>query len=710
MSVFKISRRSLLWGAAGAVVVAGGAGLWLGVDRLADRHYRRPVKRDGRFAPSVFLAIDSDGATTLWLTRSEMGQGAWTAVPMLIAEELDADWSRVVVEQAIVDTRHNYGSLFTAGSSGLTSKWIELRRAGAIARAMLVAAAARQWNVPRSSCTTASGIVHHAESARSATYGSLAQAASRERVPLRATLKSPRDFVLIGRNRARLDSPMKVSGDARYGTDVRLPGLHYAVIARAPAIGSTVRDFDDRATRAIRGVVAVVAVPQGVAVVADSTFAALRGREALTVRWNPGALVVEGHERIASRLRMGLDDTDAAVAHRVGDARTVIGGSDSVVAADYEVPFLAHATMEPMNCTARFRDGACEVWVPTQGPDDARTTAAQVAQIPPERVIVHTTLLGGGFGRRAVSDFVAEAVEVSKLTGLPVQVFWTRDDDLRHDRYRDASAHRLRAAVDARGYPIAWWHRIVSATPGKPEPGVPSPVATMGAANLLYRLPQQHVDWRGIETGVPYGIWRSVGYSYNTFAIECFIDELAEAAGVDALDYRRQLLAGSPRLLGCLERVAQMSGWNAHRSRGRALGLAVCACFGSFIAVVAEVVVHHGAQPRVSRVWCAVDCGIAVMPDTVVAQIEGGVVFALSAALFGKIHFVDGAVAESNFDRYRLLRINETPAIDVALVSSDEPPGGIGEVGVPAVAPAVANAWRVAIGKRVRHLPLINSA
>lgn len=707
MPVFKITRRQLLVGAAGTVVVVGAGGLWLGISRLEQQRFRQPVSRDGRFAPNAFLAIGRDGIITIWLTRSEMGQGIQTALPRLIAEELDADWSRVRIEQAVAGNV-DYGSMFTAASSSISGNWIELRRAGAVARAMLVDAACDAWQTKPADCRTENSEVIHIATGRRLGYGELVEAATGKRAPLRPRLKDPAAFRLIGRDVPRRDTADKVSGSAKYGIDVRLPGMRFCVLARPRSWGSRIESFNSAAALRVGGVTDVFKLDEAIAVVAVNTHAALRGRDALEAKWMTGSHPTLASDSISAEIAAGLETPDAAIGRNDGDVASRIADESAVIEARYEVPFLAHAPLEPMNCTAEVDERGVRVWAPTQAPDNARSAAATAAGVPVETVRVFTTLLGGAFGRRAAADFVTEAVQVAGRVRVPVQVVWTREDDMRHGRYREATAHRLRATLDSSKRPALWWHRISSTVLGPPDPVVPSFAAMMGSSDLPYALPAVRVDWRGIETPTPVAIWRSVGHSYNGFAVECFIDELAEAAGVDPLAYRLQLLVSQPRLAACLQRVAAAADWAGARAEQRHLGIAATACFGSFVATVCEVDLQQGA-PRVTHLWYAVDCGIAVHPDGVRAQIEGGASFGLSAALFGRISVRDGAVVEGNFDRYRLLRINEAPNISVDIVASKETPGGIGEVAVPTVAPAVANAWYSATGKRPRRLPLLEA-
>jgi isoquinoline 1-oxidoreductase beta subunit len=626
---------------------------------------------------------------------------------MLIAEELDADWARVKVEQAVAGDL-DYGTLFTAGSSSISGNWIELRRAGAVARAMLVDAACDVWGSKASDCRTESSEVIHGPTGRRLSYGELAIAAAGQRAPLRPKLKNPAAFRLIGHDVPRLDTPAKVSGAAQYGIDVRLPGMRFCVLARPPSLGGRLASFDSTQALRVAGVTHVFQLGDAIAVVATTTYAALRGRDALLIQWQAGIHPTLSSESISADLAAALEMPDAAIGRNDGDVARRIAAEPAVLEARYEVPFLAHAPLEPMNCTAAVDTGGVQVWAPTQAPDDARSTAAAAAGVPVEKVRVHKTLLGGGFGRRAVSDFVNEAVLVAARVKAPVQLVWSREDDMRHGRFREAAAHRLRATLDADKRPALWWHRIASAVEGPPDPVVPSFVPMMGSADLPYALPAARVDWRGVQTPVPFGIWRSVGHSYNGFATECFIDELAEAAGVDPLAYRLQLLESQPRLAACLLRAAAAADWAGARDARRHLGIAVTACFGSFVATVCEVELRQGT-PRVTHLWYAVDCGIAVHPSGVRAQIEGGALFALSAALFGRISVRDGAIIEGNFDRYRLLRLDEAPRISVEIIASSETPGGVGEVAVPTVAPAVANAWYSATGKRPRRLPLLEA-
>jgi isoquinoline 1-oxidoreductase beta subunit len=712
MAVWKLNRRAVL-AALGVGAVAGGAGLWLAAGKLRDRRWSRAVTRSQGFAPSVFVAIDPTGLVTVWVPRSEMGQGVLTALPMLVAEELDADWSKLRVEQAPADGRHDYGPLFTAASASVRSTFDELRKAGAAARAMLVAAAADRWSVPVSRCRTRAGVVEHPATGRKAGYGELVLEAAEARVPLRVRLKTPDQFRLIGTALPRLDVPAKVTGQAQFGMDVRRPGMLHAVVARPSTWGAKLEStgqVDDSKARAVPGVRQVVTIEGGVAVVADSSWAALQGRDALDIKWTGGLAPALSDADIARTLadRAGKP---GAVARAAGDAGAELARPGARrLEASYSLPYLAHVPMEPLNCLAEVNRGEnrCEVWAPTQDPDGVRATAARVANVPLDNVAVHPTLLGGGFGRRTIPDEVAEAVEISLKTGRPIQVLWSREDDIRHDRFRETSLHRLAGALDAGGAPIAWSHHLVSPSISgvDSDGGQVDSIATDGAADWPYAIPNVHVEWSSAALPVPVGIWRSVGYSYNTFVVECFLDELAHAGGQDPLALRQRLLAGAPRLRACLDRAAQRAGWDRPRLPGRALGIAASACFGSFAAQVAEVSLAPDGRPQVHQIWIAADCGLMVNPDIVKAQLEGGIAFGLGAALHGKISIAQGKVVQSNFHDYRQLKLSEMPGVEVTLTASAEPPGGVGELAVPTVAPAVANALFRLTGKRVRSLPL----
>jgi isoquinoline 1-oxidoreductase beta subunit len=696
LAIARVSRRQVLVGLTGATAVAGGAGLWLVSRRVRGWRWRNAVERGAAFAPNVFLAVEPGGDVVIWLVRSEMGQGVDTALPMLVAEELDADWQRVRVERAVLDQRYDYGSMATVASASIQSMWIELRRAGAAARQMLMGAAAEAWDVPVSELTTELGAVVHAPSRSRTRYGELATAAAGQWPPLRPRLKEPHEFRLIGQPLPRLDAQAKIMGAAIFGLDVRVPGMVHAAIARSPTFGAQITAIDDTAARAVRGVLDVLEVPTGVAVVGEHSFAALRGRDALRLRWSAPAAPVSSEE-ISAALHAGLAAETAEVARDDGGGTAAL---EPALTALYEVPYLAHAPMEPMNCVASVTADRCEIWAPTQTPDDAVETAARITGLPRDRITVHTTYLGGGFGRRAATDFVAEAVDLARRVGRPVQVLWSREDDMRNGLYRPAVAQRIAATIDGSGKPVAWRHRVASVRTDV-SPGIDY-VALMGADALPYDLGSMRVEWVGVHAPVPTAIWRSVGHSFTTFAVESFLDEIATSQAQDPIAYRLSLLRND-RLSRCLREVAEASGWMRATGEGRALGVACAEAFGSHIALVTEL---EPTAPRVTKIWAVVDCGIVVNPDGAAAQLEGGILFGLTAALLGRITVRNGAIVEGNFDTYPLLRSDEIPELDIRFVASAEPPGGLGELGVPAVAPAVANALFAARGIRARTLPL----
>jgi isoquinoline 1-oxidoreductase beta subunit len=686
----------------------GGAGLVIAF-YLPTQADLRGMGAQPPFQPNAWLQVDPQDNVTIWVGKSEMGQGVRTSLPMIVAEELDADWTRVRIEPALADAR-KYGNQLTGGSTSVRTSWGPLRKAGAQARAMLVAAAAQSWGVAPDSCRTENGAVVHDASGRRVRYGSLADAAAKLPVPEKPPLKNAKDFRIIGKSVPRLDTPSKVDGSAQFGIDVRVPGMLFAVVARCPVFGGKPARFDATRAKAVKGVRTVVPISSGVAVVADSTWAAFEGRKALDITWDEGpdaALTSAEISRMFAKLAAG----PAAVAREEGDAEAALKRAARTLEAVYEVPFLAHATMEPMNATASVRPGFCDVWAPTQFPSLAQQIAGKIAGLPPEKVTVHITLLGGGFGRRAEGDFVADAVEASKAAGAPVQVLWTREDDVQHDHYRPASYHVLRAGLDGEGRLIAWTHRVVapsiSGQRGEKLEGGLDRSAVDGAADLPYAIPNLRVDYVMANTPVPVGYWRSVYASQTAFANECFLDEIAAAAGKDPVELRRDLLSKAPHHKAALELVAQKSGWGKALPAGRFRGLSVHKSFSSYVAQVAEVSLQTDGTPRVHRVVCAIDCGLPVNPGGVASQMQSGIVFGLSAALRGKITVEKGRVQQGNFDDYQPLRFDEMPQVEVHIVPSAEPPTGTGEPGLPPIAPAVANAVSAARGQRVRKLPIL---
>ena len=680
-----------------------GGGLIVGIDLRA-----QPAAGETAFEPSAFLRVEPGGTVTVFIGQSEMGQGVLTGFAQIVAEELDVDWGRVRFEQAPTDPAFNHpdwGIQATGGSTSVMVFWEPLRRAGATARSMLVAAAADTWHVDPGACRTSSGEVIHPSGIRLG-YGQLVDKASAMPVPLRVALKDPRDFRIVGQSEQRLDTPAKVDGSARFGIDVRLPGMLVAVVARSPAVGGRLVSFDDARARAVRGVRHVVRIDSGVAVVADGFWAARSGRDALEIRWDEGASAGLSSEAIRAELRR-LVGAPGLVGLREGDPSAV--ATSRWIEADYDVPYVAHACMEPMNATAWVRGDRVEVWAPTESPGIDRGVLAKIAGVESRQVQVHTTLLGGGFGRRFAQDFSIEAVQVSKAVGAPVQVIFSREDDMKAQYYRPAAHARLRAALDGSGRPVAFTARVACSSIGKAagfklENGIDE-FAVEGLMRWPYGSTDVQIEWVPYENGIVVWFFRSVGYSQNTFFAESFIDELAHAAGRDPVEYRRALLPHNPRLRAVLELAAEKAGWGQPLPPGRAHGVAVNRFRGTFVAQVVEVSLAADGRPRVHRVVCAVDCGQVINPGIIRQQMEGGVVFALSAALYGQITLRNGRVEQGNFDDYRVVRIGEAPQVEVVIVPSDERPTGIGETAVPPLAPAIANALFALTGKRVRSQP-----
>lgn len=719
-----INRRAFLVNGA-----AAGAGLIIGV-RLpetllfAQEHKKKP-------APNPFVAyihVKPSGQISLIVAKSEMGQGIRTGLAMCLAEEAEVDWNTVSVEQA--QTRPDlYPHLGTGGSGSTMENFMPLRQAGATVRWLMISAAATKWKVPRTQCRARNGAVVHRASSRQATYGELVEAASKLPIPPAKTvlLKNSSEFQLIGHPTPRVDIPAKSNGSAQFGIDVRVPDMLFAVVARCPTFGGKVASFDASRAKAMPGVRDVFEIPAlgadmftagGIAVVADSTWTAIQGRDALQITWDLGAAVSESTDALREALRAAAHQPGKRFRND-GDVDAALAKASRHIEAVYEFPFLAHATMEPMNITVHARGKECEVWAPSQSPDWVQRTVARVLEIPPEKVVVHTTLMGGGFGRRYMADFPAEGAQIAKVVGKPVQLMWTREDDMTHDFYRPAACHRMRGALDASGRPTAWAHTMATtsiraywdpkADPGRQEIG--------GAREMPYAIPNVRLDYNPAASSVPRAWWRSVENSFNGFAVECFIDELAAAAGKDPVQFRKSLLATPPnwkprsdddpdpaRLRGVLELAAEKSDWTKPLPKGKGRGIASYSSFGSYFAEVAEVTISEKSF-KVDRIVAAVDCGVTVNPESVRSQTEGAIIFALSAALKNEITIRNGAVEQTNFDGYDPVRINEAPPIEVYLVKSEEDCGGMGEPGVPPLAPAVANAVFAASGKRLRRLP-----
>jgi len=668
------------------------------------------------FMPNAFVRIGTDERITVIVNHSEMGQGVYTSLPMLLAEELDADWTKVGYESAPVDPKYNhpaFGMQMTGGSSSVWSGLEQFRQAGAAARAMLIAAAAQQWNVDASTCRTDSGAVLNGSS-RKLTYGHLASAAAKLTPPEHVQLKDPKTFKLIGKPIKRLDTPEKLNGKAEFGIDVKLPGMLTAVIVRPPIFGAKMKSFDDSRTRSIPGVRKVVAVPSGVAVIADTFWQAKTGRDALRVEWDEGSMQSFDTGKMMQDFRERVKSPGTSVRND-GDAAAALANATKKIEAVYEVPYLSHLMMEPLNCTVDLRTDSCEVWTGSQFQTIDRANAAKIAGLPPEKVQLHTTFLGGGFGRRAnpQSDFVVEAVHVAKAVGAPVKVIWTREDDMAGGWYRPAFLHAIEGGVDASGNAVGWRSRLVgqSIMAGTPFAAMMmkgkdyDPASVEGVDDLPYAIPNVAVESHQAEINVPVQWWRSVGHSHTAFAVECFIDELAALAGKDPYQFRRALLQKKPRHLGVLNLAAEKARWDRPLPKGVGRGIAVHFAFGSYAASVAEVSVTEG-KVRVHRMVCAIDCGQYVNPGIIKAQTEGGAIFGASAALYQELTFESGRLQQTNFHTFPVMRINECPEIETHIVESNEKSGGIGEPGVPCAAPAIANAVFAVTGKRVRRLPI----
>jgi len=708
-----VSRRTFLQ--AGA---AAGGGLMLSLS-LPFANGGAAAAADADFVPNAFVRIGGDGQIVLTMPYVEMGQGTYTSIPMLIAEELEVDLKQVRLEHAPPNEKLYRNPLLgvqaTGNSNAVRAAWQPLRQAGAAARTMLVAAAAKRWNVDPASCRAQSGEVLHVATGRGIKYGELAADAARVPVPESVVLKQPKDFKLIGTAAKRLDTPAKVDGTAVYGIDVRPPGVKIATLAQSPVLGGRVKRVDDAAAKAVKGVRQIVQLDDAVAVVADHMGAAKKGLAALMIEWEDGPHAGLDTQAIVGELEKATLDA-GAVAQTIGDVDKAMANAVTKVDATYQVPFLAHATMEPMNCTVHVRPDGCEVWVGSQVIARAQATAAKVTGLPLDKVVVHNHLIGGGFGRRLEIDGVTRAVEIAKHVDGPVKVVWTREEDIQHDMYRPCFFDRLSAGLDEKGMPVAWSNRFAGSSiiarwlPPAFNKGL-DPDTTEGAIDLAYALPNMHVEYVRVEPpGIPTAFWRSVGPSHNVFVTESFMDELAAAAQQDAVAYRLALLDKAPRAKAVLALAAESAGWGQPLPKGSGRGVSLQHAFATYMAMVAEVAVAKDGAVRVRRVVCAVDCGTVVNPDTVRAQIQSAIMFGITAALYGKITLKDGRVEQTNFDTYQILRINEAPAVEVHIVENSEPPGGMGEAGTSAIVPAVANAIFAATGKRLRKMPVDTAA
>uniref|UniRef100_A0A7V3E647 Xanthine dehydrogenase family protein molybdopterin-binding subunit n=1 Tax=Ignavibacterium album TaxID=591197 RepID=A0A7V3E647_9BACT len=657
------------------------------------------------FSPCVYLKIDSNGVVTVIVHRSEMGQGVKTALPMLIAEELEVDWENIVIEQADADTK--YGSQSTGGSTSVRRNWEPLRVAGATAREMLILAAANKWKVNTSECFAENGFVINKKTNKKFSYGELVEDASKLPVPQNVKLKDPKDFKLIGKRIHRVDTPDKIYGKAKFGIDVVIPGMYYAALSRCPSFGGKVKSFNAVKAKQIKGVIDVVQISNGVAVIADSTWNAFKGRDALEIDWDFGPYANVGTENIRNEMLKHIKEEGAEFESR-GNVHQSIKG-EKFIEAIYEVPFMAHAPMEPMNCVAKYENGKVELWAPTQNPQNAKSEVAKALGLSENDVTVHVTLMGGGFGRRLVSDFAIEAAEISKASGKAVKLTWTRKEDMKFGYYRPPSMHVLKGSVSKDGKPLKFYHHVIapSIRQMRFERNLTAEKSEIreGTVDLEYQIPNLKITGTLIPTHVPISWWRAVYNSQNPFAVESFVDELAYAAGKDPYEFRKQMLPEDSRLLNVMNIAIEKSGWYNKLPKGKGRGLAISYGYESYCAQVAEVSVINN-KLKVEKYTAVIDCGVVVNPDIVEAQMEGAIAFALSAAMKGEITIKNGGVEQNNFDDFEILSYDEMPVVDVHIVQNNFKVGGVGEVGIAACAPALCNAIFAATGKRIRKLPV----
>jgi isoquinoline 1-oxidoreductase beta subunit len=707
-----VSRRTFLLTGA-----AAGGGLLVGFALPQFIGVKAATPTGDNFAPNAFIRIGSDDSVTLVMPQVEMGQGTYTSMSMLLAEELEVELAQVTAEAAPPNDKLYANPLLgfqvTGGSTSVPGFWEPLRRAGAVARVMLIKAAADDWGVDPASCHAEKGEVINLATGVRRKYGELADAAAKLPTPENVALKDPKDFTLIGTPAKRIDTPEKVNGKAVFGIDVMLAGMKFATVAACPVFGGKLGKVDDSKTMTVPGVRQVVGIENAVAVVGDNMWAAMQGLDALDIDWDDGANAKVSSADIVQQMATD-SQKEGVVGRKDGDVAKGLEGAAKKIEAVYELPFLAHAAMEPMNCTVHVREDGCDIWVGIQVVSRAQATAAQVTGLPPEKVQVHNHLIGGGFGRRLDVDGITQAVAIAKQVDGPVKIVWSREEDIQHDVYRPYYYDRLAAGLDAQGMPVAWSHRVTGSSivarwlPPAFKDGLDFDAVEGAAKEMPYAIPNILVDWVRSEppAGMTTGWWRGVGPTHNIFVVESFIDELAAAAKKDPVEYRRELLGKSPRVLGALNLAAEKAGWGQTPAQGAGRGVSAFFAMGSYLAQIADVEVSKDGDVMVRRVVCAVDCGYVVNPDTIKAQIEGGIIFGISAALWGEATVKDGRIEQHNFNDYRVLRINEAPLIEVYLINSTEAPGGIGEPGTVGIAPAVANAVFAATGKRIRKLPI----
>ena len=704
------SRRNFL-----TATAALGGGLMLGFGLSARAGISDELTTNAPFEPNAFLRIDRTGKVIFIMPYIEMGQGTYTAIPMLIAEELEVDVTKVVIEHSPPDDKLYINPLIgiqmTGGSTAVRGSYIRLRQAGASAREMLIGAAAQRWGVDPSSCHALKGVVVHGPSGRKLAYGKLVDAAAELPVPEKVALKAPADFKLIGTRQKRLDIAGKVDGSARYGIDSRPAGMKFAVVAASPTFGGRLLSVDEAKAMSVRGVTQVVRLDDAVAIVAVHTWAAKQGLAAAAPQWDAGPNANLSTDDIVAQLAAAAEQP-GAVARHDGDPDAAIAQAAQKVDAVYEQPFLAHATMEPMNCTVHMTKDGCDIWVGTQIPGRTQGAVAKLTGLKLEQIRIHNHLLGGGFGRRLEYDGTVRAVQIAEQVNGPVQVIWTREEDIQHDMYRPYYRDRVSAGLDARGSLVGWSQHIAGSSilaryfPTAIKDGIDND-GVESSANLPYGLGNIRVEWTAQEPpGIPTAFWRGVGVTRGTFVVESFVDELAAQVNQDPLAYRLALLDKNPRAAAVLRIAAERAGWGQRLPQGQGRGIALCTGFGTFIAQVVQVSVDKEGSVNPTHVWCAVDCGIQVNPAIIEAQMQSGIIFGLSGALFGEVTIKDGRVEQTNFGDYRVLRINEAPQIDVQLVKSGEAPGGMGEPGTSCVMPALTNAIYAATGKRIRRLPV----
>lgn len=712
MKASNVSRRNFIKASA---IVGGGIALSFNLPGMQGVAEAANQDEDGQRV-NGWIRIHPDNSVVILAASSEMGQGVYTSLPMILAEELDADWSLVRSEDAPSGDKTFVHPLFgmrgTGGSYSVRMWWPVLSKVGAAAREMFIIAAAKEWGVSAHDCRTEKSMVIHQPSGKELSYGSLAEAAAKIPVPQNPKLKDPSKYTLIGKATKRIDIPAKVDGSGVFGIDVKVPGMKHATVKTSPSFGGKLTGMDKKAALSSNGVSDVVMIPDGVAVVADSYWHAKKGMDALNPQFGESKIAKLDSKGISQTYREALEKEEGIPVQNLGTADQQIKEASKVLEATYEVPFQAHATMEPMNCTAHVTKDSCEIWAPTQGQTPAIFAASKVTGLPPEKIKVHTTFLGGGFGRRFEWDFIIQATVISKAIGKPVKMVWSREEDMQHDFYRPASMSEFKVAIDQNGMPVAWKNKIVSPSiamrvfPAFYKNGVDG-LAIEGAKELPYAIPHHKMTYIQRESGVPVGSWRSVGGSHNAFYVESIIDELAHMSGQDPCGYRSKLLASNPRFKNVLELAGKKANWG-NSPKGRFQGIALHRSFGTIVAQVAEISVNSRKEVKVHRIVCVVDCGRYVNPETIEAQIQGAAIYGLAATMLGEITIQNGAVKQSNFHDFEMVKLHHTPPIEVHLVESKEAPGGIGEPGTPPIAPAITNAIFAATGKRIRSLPTLN--